>query len=103
MSGSGLALLTVAAAFFGLVLGMQESIYRAAVSKLTPLSSRGTAYGAFHTVYGVGLVIAGAAFGLFIQFGLPFYVAVAYVVSIQIIAVLLLLKASMSKSSDAIS
>jgi MFS family permease len=103
MSGSGLALLAVAAAFFGLVLGMQESIYRAAVSKLTPLSSRGTAYGAFHTVYGVGLVIAGAAFGLFIQFGLPFYVAVAYVVSIQIIAVLLLLKASMSKSSDAIS
>jgi MFS family permease len=103
MSGSGLALLAVAAAFFGLVLGMQESIYRAAVSKLTPLSSRGTAYGAFHTVYGVGLVIAGAAFGLFIQFGLPFYVAVAYVVSIQIIAVLLLLKASMSKSSDATS
>jgi MFS family permease len=102
MSGSGLVLLAVAATFFGLVLGMQESIYRAAVSKLTPLSSRGTGYGAFHTVYGVGLVIAGAVFGLFIQFGIPFYVAVAYVLIVQIVAVLLLLRAAMDKSSDAI-
>jgi MFS family permease len=102
MSGSGLVLLAVAATFFGLVLGMQESIYRAAVSKLTPLSSRGTGYGAFHTVYGVCLVIAGAVFGLFIQFGIPFYVAVAYVLIVQIVAVLLLLRAAMDKSSDAI-
>ena len=102
MSGSELVLLAVAATFFGLVLGMQESIYRAAVSKLTPLSSRGTAYGAFHTVYGVGLVIAGAVFGLFIQFGIPFYIAVAYVLIVQIVAVLLLLRAALGKSSDAI-
>lgn len=47
-------------------------------------------------------MIAGAVFGLFIQFGLPFYVAVAYVLIVQIVAVLLLLRAALGKSSYAI-
>ena len=38
-----------------IMLGMQESIYRAAVSDLTPISIRGTAYGIFNTAYGAGI------------------------------------------------
>jgi MFS family permease len=88
---SGLVLLVVAAAFYGLVLGMQESVYRAAVSEIAPVSSRGTAYGIFNTVYGVGFLISGAVFGFFISYGLPYLVIVAYTLATQIMAIVSLL------------
>ncbi|MEM2971028.1 MAG: MFS transporter, partial [Candidatus Bathyarchaeia archaeon] len=50
MGGNELSIFMVALVFSGLVLGMQESVYRAAVSELTPVSSRGTAYGIFNVV-----------------------------------------------------
>ena len=88
---NGLVPLIVAAAFYGLVLGMQESVYRAAVSEIAPVSSRGTAYGIFNTVYGVGFLISGALFGLFISYRLPYLIVVAYTSATQILAITLLL------------
>jgi len=88
---NGLVPLIVAAAFYGLVLGMQESVYRAAVSEIAPVSSRGTAYGIFNTVYGVGFLISGALFGLFISYGLPYLIVVAYTSATQILAIVSLL------------
>jgi len=52
---------------YGLILGMQESIYRAAISNLASLSARGTAYGIFNTALGVGTLASGAVFGFFID------------------------------------
>jgi len=89
--GAELTLIVAAAVVFGLVLGMQESIYRAAVSELTPLSSRGTAYGIFNTAYGVGLLISGAVYGLLMQLKPPFIMVVFYVLITQITAIVSLL------------
>jgi len=88
---NSLALLIVAATFYGLVLGMQESVYRAAVSEIAPLSSRGTAYGIFNTAYGVGFLVSGAVFGFFISYRLPYLLIVAYTLIAQIIAVVSML------------
>ncbi len=60
-------LLIGAVVTFGIVYGMQESIYRAAVSDLVSPSIRGTAYGVFNTFYGLGFLVSGAMFGLFLQ------------------------------------
>jgi MFS family permease len=79
--------------FFGLVLGMQESIYRAAVSDLTPISSRGTAYGIFNTAYGAGFLISGALYGYLIGYKAPFMVAGIYVFTMQMAAIVFLLNA----------
>lgn len=38
---------------WGMVMGIHETLMRAAVADLAPLSRRGTAYGVFHTVYGL--------------------------------------------------
>jgi MFS family permease len=92
MMNADLLMLVVAATFFGLVLGMQESIYRAAVSKLSPLSSRGTAYGIFNTAYGVGFLVSGVVFGVFIDASLPFAVTLVYVLVMQALAVASLLR-----------
>jgi MFS family permease len=91
--GADLSTIIMASIVFGLILGMQESIYRAAVSDLTPLSSRGTAYGIFNMSYGVGLFISGAIFGMLMDYKLPFIVVMFYVLVVQIAATSSLLKA----------
>jgi len=101
MFDSGLAMLIVASVFFGLVLGMQESIYRAAVSEFTPMSSRGTAYGIFNTAYGIGFLISGAVYGLFIDLSLPFLAVIIYILVMQIGATASLLNAHSRLKSQA--
>jgi MFS family permease len=92
MFNSSLLMLVAAAAVFGLVLGMQESIYRAAVTHLSPLSSRGTAYGIFNTAYGTGFLISGIVYGTLIDFNLSFATALVYVLVMQAAATALLLE-----------
>lgn len=91
MMNSGLSQLIIASAFFGVVLGMQESIYRAAVSGFTPISSRGTAYGIFNTAYGVGFLISGGIYGLLIDFNAPFSITLLFVILTQATAITALL------------
>ncbi|MEM0357803.1 MAG: MFS transporter [Candidatus Bathyarchaeia archaeon] len=93
LANTSLTALVVAAVFFGLVLGMQESIYRAAVSEFAPITSRGTAYGIFNTAYGVGMLASGFVYGLIATVNPPYWAIVLYVVAMQVIAVLMLLKA----------
>ncbi len=87
----GFEKLILAGIFFGIVYGMQESIYRAAVSDLVPLDKRGTAYGIFNAFYGLGLLLSGAVYGWIIQVNLT-YVGILYGVIIQVIALCLLIK-----------
>jgi MFS family permease len=91
MVNSDLSIIMVAAIFFGLVLGMQESIYRAAVSQLAPISLRGTAYGIFNTAYGIGFLVSGAVFGLLIDFKISLITVLLYIFITQIIAIASLL------------
>ena len=80
----------VAAAVFGLVLGMQESIYRAAVADLVPLSSRGKAYGLFNTFYGIGFLVGGVVFGFFLDRKGMALAAIIYTLVTQFFALVLL-------------
>ncbi|MEM3627824.1 MAG: MFS transporter [Candidatus Bathyarchaeia archaeon] len=93
ITGNELPILWVAAAFFGLVLGMHESVYRAAVSEFAPIPFRGMAYGIFNTVYGVGFLISGGLYGLFIALRVPFTLIICYAVILQLVAMFLLLRA----------
>jgi MFS family permease len=92
MINSELSGLIIASVFFGIVLGMQESIYRAAVSEFTPISSRGTAYGIFNTAYGVGFLISGGIYGLLMDFNVPFTITLLFVILTQTMAITALLQ-----------
>ena len=98
MVDTGLPMLIIASVFFGVVLGMQESIYRAAVSDLAPLSSRGTAYGIFNAAYGFGLLISGAVYGVMISYGLPFILVLFYAVVMQATSIAFLISACRKQS-----
>jgi len=90
--GGDLFSLILASASFGIVLGMQESIYRAAVSHFAPTESRGTAYGLFNTIYGIGFLISGVIFGLFLDSHIALPIVVSYSVMFEAVAVVLLFK-----------
>ncbi len=83
--------LLLGAIIFGAVYGMQESIYRAAISGMVPTSARGSAYGIFNTVYGLGFLVSGLAFGSFIE-GSLVWIGAIYAVMSQIVAVIVLTK-----------
>ena len=99
-----LNILIVAALFFGIIYGMHESIYRAAVADLSPITGRGFAYGLFYTAYGIGFLIGGVVFGQLLDMNL-YIIGICYTIIMQVLAVALLLKsvkASSKTSSQSI-
>jgi MFS family permease len=53
--------------FWGVSMGAQESVMRAAIAKMAPISRRGSAYGAFNTVYGLCWFAGSALMGFLYQ------------------------------------
>ncbi|MDK2383201.1 MAG: MFS transporter [Candidatus Korarchaeota archaeon] len=86
MGGSNVILAVI---FFGVIYGMQESIYRAAVSDLVSMEVRGTAYGMFNTAYGLGFLVSGSLFGYFLYTG-DVLSGTLFSVAAQIVAVIAL-------------
>jgi len=93
----GLPGVILACVSFGLVLGMQESIYRAAVTDLVPLGRRGSAYGFFNVMLGAGTFVSGVFFGYMIDVSASPLLMIGFVVVAQVAAVTLLMKASIEK------
>ncbi len=62
--GTGAATLIPAVALWGFSLGIQETVIKAGIADLTSLAKRGTGYGLFNTINGVGLLGSGAIMGL---------------------------------------
>lgn len=58
-------------ALWGVGMGAQESIMRAAVAGMVVRDKRGTAYGIFNTGYGVFWFVGSALMGVFYDFSLP--------------------------------
>jgi MFS family permease len=96
VSFGGLVGVIAACVMFGLVLGMQESIYRAAVCEFIPLHKRGTAYGVFNTVLGLGTLASGVIFGFFIDTGYSAIVLVGFALLLQVGAIIALSRANKS-------
>lgn len=48
---------------WGSVMGIHETVMRAAIADLIPIARRGTAYGIFNTVYGVSFLFGSAVMG----------------------------------------
>ncbi|MCS7365062.1 MAG: MFS transporter [archaeon GB-1867-035] len=84
-------LIIIAALLFGVILGMQESIYRAAVADISSSEFRGLAYGLFYVAYGIGYVISGTIYGFLLDNQLNLH-AIVYAFILQIFALILLKK-----------
>ncbi len=87
---AGLPGVILACIAYGLVLGMQESIYRAAVSDMVPLEKRGSAYGYFNVMLGAGTLVGGALFGYMLDRSVSPILMLGFVVVTQAVAVFIL-------------
>lgn len=83
LGGFGPALLGVA--LWGVGMGAQESILRAAVAGMVPPDKRGSAYGIFNTGFGLAWFAGSALMGLMYDVSLPALVAFAVVVQLAAI------------------
>jgi MFS family permease len=72
---------------WGAVMGVQESVLRAAVADLIPSGRRGTAYGIFAAAIGAAALVGGILTGALYETSLPLLVAV--VAGIQVAALAL--------------
>ena len=70
---------------WGIGMGAQESIMRAAVAGMVPADRRGAAYGLFNTGFGVCWFLGSAAMGWFYDVSLPLLIAFSF--STQLLAV----------------
>ncbi|MCS7126826.1 MAG: MFS transporter [Thaumarchaeota archaeon] len=81
-----LNLLLVCAGLVGVVIGAQESIFRAVVAELAGSGRLGTAYGVFGLGVGIGYSVAGLAFGLMVDAGVGPAGLVAYSLAAQLLS-----------------
>ncbi len=60
----GPALVTIGVICWGVGMGAQESVMRAVIGSMAPRDRRGTAFGLFHTIFGVAWFIGSALLGI---------------------------------------
>jgi MFS family permease len=77
---------------WGVVMGIQETIMRAAIADLTPVERRGFAYGIFNTAYGAGWFVGGALMGLLYELSINYLILFAVVTELISIPLLFVVK-----------
>ncbi|BCX02080.1 MAG: MFS transporter [Candidatus Roseilinea sp.] len=92
-----LPLAVVGMALWGIGMGAQESILRAAVAGMTHADRRGTAYGIFNTGYGIAWFLGSALMGVLYDASLP--ALIAFSVVVQLAAVWVFLRVGRAQAS----
>jgi MFS family permease len=83
------SLVVIGMVLWGVVMGVQETIMRAAIADLTPVERRGFAYGLFNTALGAGWFLGGAVMGLL--YGLSINYLILFTVVVELISIPLFL------------
>jgi MFS family permease len=82
---SSYSLVLISIILWGVVMGIQETIMRAAIADLIPVERRGFAYGIFNTVYGAGWLLGGAVMGLLYE--LSIHYLILFAVTMELISI----------------
>ena len=90
LGGFNMALLGMA--LWGVGMGAQESIMRAAVAEMSPVNIRGSAYGVFSTIYGFSWFIGSFTLGILYDFSLSLMVIFSLFSQIFAVVPLLLIR-----------
>lgn len=83
-------------ALWGAVMGIQETIMRAAIGDMVPATVRGTAYGIFNSAYGLSWFLGSALMGLLYEVGIGYLVTFSVGVELISLAPLVFLRRTSS-------
>jgi MFS family permease len=70
---------------WGIGMGAQESIFKAAIAEMVPPNRRGSAYGLFSTGFGIFWFLGSALMGILYDHSLPW--VVVFSVGIQLVSI----------------
>lgn len=90
------ALALVGMTCWGIGMGAQESVMRAAVAGFAPPDRRGSAYGLFNAAYGLFWFLGSAVLGVLYDRSIPWLVAFSVIVQLASIPVLLVVRRGMA-------
>ncbi len=76
------SLVLISIILWGVVMGIQETIMRAAIADLTPMERRGFAYGIFNTAYGASWFLGAALMGLLYELSINYLILFAIVMEL---------------------
>lgn len=80
----------IAIVFWGISLGVQESIMRSAVAHLSPQTSRGKAYGIFHFFFGLSTFLGSTLMGYLYQISTD--LLILYSIGLHLLAIGILIR-----------
>jgi predicted MFS family arabinose efflux permease len=86
------SLVLISIILWGVVMGIQETIMRAAIADLTSVERRGFAYGIFNTAYGAGWFLGGALMGLLYELSIDYLILFAVVMELISIPLLFMVR-----------
>jgi len=75
----------ISVVLWGMVMGIHETVMRAAIADLTPIEHRGFAYGMFNTVYGASWFFGSTLMGLLYDLSISYLIL--FVVLMEVISV----------------
>ncbi len=93
----GPALVTVGVICWGIGMGAQESVMRAVIGSMAPPDRRGTAYGLFHTIFGVAWFVGSTLLGVIYDHSVVGVAVLSFV--LQLLAVPILFAVAARRST----
>ncbi len=97
----GPALAICGLVFWGIGMGAQSSVMRAAIAPFAPASMRGTAYGIFNAVYGFCWFAGSSLLGILYEWSLAALAATSLLLQIAAVGILLLVARARSGGTPA--
>lgn len=88
----GFSMALLGMALWGVGMGAQESIMRAAVAGMSSVEMRGSAYGLFSTIYGFSWFVGSFAMGIIYDFSISLIVIFSFLAQIIAVVPLLLIR-----------
>ncbi len=79
-------------ALWGVGMGAQESIMRAAIAGMVPMNRRGSAYGIFNTGYGIFWFLGSALMGILYDISIPYLIIFSVAAQLSSVPLLLLIR-----------
>ena len=92
----GFTLALVGMAVWGIGMGAQESVMRAAVGGFVPANRRGSAYGVFNTGYGIFWFLGSSLIGILYDTSIPWLVIFSVAMQVASIPMFLLVRREMA-------
>ena len=86
------SLVLIGIILWGVVMGIQETIMRAAIADLTPVERRGFAYGIFNTAYGASWLLGAPLMGLLYELSINYLILFTVVMELTSIPLFFMVK-----------